>query len=216
MTSLTVSGALRHPPAASPWLVHAVAVRAAVARTARSLAGAARKRHAQAAERRTQDSYAAHREALWQKGDAMIASARERGEALSVLMFDQVDLPELHALFGGSAARSVVSKFNQKVLQLAGTSGLPVRCGPTTWTLLLPHASQEAAIAELRSVFGAGLAVEGDGSELLLVPRIAVRTIGDEQVTIRQLHQAMAEEIQCVHQRDLRRQRPAQRRAAQA
>ncbi len=194
MTSLTVLEPLRRPPSPS-WHVHA---------------------HPGADSRTPGSAYAAHRAALWERGDAMIAAACARGNRLSVVMFDQVDLPELHALFGGAAARAVVSKFNKKVLQLAGSSGLPVRCGPTTWTLLLPKASEEAAIAELHSVFGSGLAVESDGSELLLVPRIAVRTVGGEPVTMRQLHEDMSGEIQRAHQRDLRRQSSSRRRAAAA
>jgi len=194
MAFLTVSTASHRPPS-PPWHVHA---------------------DARGDGKPSGGAYAAHRAALWERGDAMIASACARDVRLSVIMFDHVDLPELHALFGGAAARSVISKFNQKVLQLAGSAGLPVRCGPTTWTLLLPQASEEAALAELHNVFGAGLAVESDGSELLLVPRIAVRTIGREPVTMRQLHEDMTGEIQAAHLRDLRRQRSRRRRAAVA
>jgi hypothetical protein len=210
MTSLTAPGPLRRLPS-SPWHLHVHAAGAALARAAVRLVAGGRKRHAHAAAqgREAGGAYSAHRAALWHKGDSMIAAACARGKALSVVMFDHVDLPELHALFGGAAARSVISRFNEKVLQLAGASGLPVRCGPTTWTLLLPHASQEAAVSELRKVFGDGLAIEGEGSELLLVPRIAVRTIGQEPVTMRQLHEGMTQEIQLAHQRALRRERRA-------
>ena len=146
----------------------------------------------------------------------MIRSARVRREPLTVLMFDQVDLPELHVLFGGLAARRVVSKFNRNLAELADPSGLPVRCGPTTWTVLLPRTGEDGALAAIRKVFGAGWAIEGEGSELLLVPRVALRPVGTEPVTMRQLHVAMAEEIQQKHLRDLRRERATRRRAVLA
>jgi hypothetical protein len=217
MISLSLPGAPRRQPSLQRnFRAHAAG--AAVLRAATSLLGTAGKRQAQPAGegKACPGGYSAHRAALWQRGDALIAAACARGEALSVVMFDHVDLPELHALFGAAAARSVVSRFNEKVVQLAGSSGLPVRCGPTTWTLLLPHASGEAAIEKLRRAFGAGLAVESDRSELLLVPRIAVRTIGQEPVTMRQLHEGMAEEIQRANLRDLRRRSSDRRTAAAA
>ena len=214
MTSLSMSRAMRGSPPSVPH-PPAGGAAAALARRIASVVGTPFRRAARVADRSKPDTYAAHREALWQRGDSMIAAANAEGARLSVVMFDQVHLPELHALFGGAAARSVVSKFNRKVLELAGGQGLPVRCGPTTWTVLLPHASQEQALADLRKVFGDGLAVESDGGELLLVPRIVVRAVGQEALTMRQLHEAMAEEIQCGHLRQSRRERPVRRRATQ-
>lgn len=148
-------------------------------------------------------AYAGHRAALWHFGDSMIASSHSRGEPFTAILFDQVDLPELHALFGGRAARALVSRFHRKLHALAGSDGLAVRCGATTWTVLLPGHDQDRTRAAVRRVFGPSLAQELEGhEEILLVPRVSVYVVGRELTPMRHIHQDMSERIARAHRNE--------------
>ena len=138
--------------------------------------------------------YGRHEAALHHFGDTMIADARAAGRPFTVVVFEQADLPELHVLFGGEAARTVAARFNQKLQALAGARGLAIRSDATTWAVLLPDVDDAQAVSAVERVFGPSLAVdlESEGEEILLVPTIAVRTVAArEHAPMRSIYQEM-------------------------
>lgn len=152
--------------------------------------------------------YGRHQAALQHFGDTMIADAHAAGHPLTVVVFEQPDLPELHALFGGDAARTVTARFNQKLQALAGARGLAIRSDATTWTVLLPGLDGPQAVDAVRSVFGPSLAVEleSEGEEILLVPTMELRTVAREIAPMHRIYQEMHGRIQGTLGRQRRRE----------
>jgi hypothetical protein len=152
--------------------------------------------------------YGRHEAALHQFGDTMIADAHAAGRPLTVLVFEQADLPELHVLFGGEAARTVAARFNQKLQVLAGARGLAIRSDATTWTVLLPGLDKTQAVDAVQRVFGPSLAVdlESEGEEILLVPTMEVRTVAREIAPMRRIYQEMRGRIEGTLGRQRRRE----------
>ena len=152
--------------------------------------------------------YGRHQAALHQFGDTMIADAQAAGHPLTVLVFEQADLPELHALFGSEAARTVTAKFNQKLQALAGARGLAIRSDATTWTVLLPGLDNAQAVDAVERVFGRSLAVdvECEGEEILLVPTMEVRTVSREAAPMHRIYQEMRGRIEGTLGRQRRRE----------
>lgn len=152
--------------------------------------------------------YGRHQAALHRFGDTMIADAQAAGLPLTVLVFEQADLPELHALFGGEAARTVTAKFNQKLQALAGPRGLAIRSDATTWTVLLPGLDDAQAVDAVERVFGRSLAVdlESEGEEILLVPTMEVRTVSRDAAPMHRIYQEMRGRIEGTLGRQRRRE----------
>ncbi|HEX7888413.1 MAG TPA: hypothetical protein VF522_03555 [Ramlibacter sp.] len=152
--------------------------------------------------------YGRHEAALHQFGDTMIADAQAAGRPLTVVVFEQADLPELHVLFGSEAARTVTAKFNQQLQALAGSRGLAMRSDATTWTVLMPGLDHAQAKSEVERVFGPSLAVdvESEGEEILLVPTMEVRTVVRGAAPMRRIYQEMRGRIAGTLQRQQRRE----------
>ena len=156
---------------------------------------------APAAPATPEERWASNRAALYQVGDTMAAEATRSGERMTVLVFEQADLPELHAIFGTAAARAVVAEFSGKLKELAGARGVSVRTNATSWAVLLPGHDQAGAVAAVKRTLGASLAVEaavGD-EEILLVPRLAMHTPGQRTATMRSIYRELCEKIQRAH-----------------
>jgi len=155
-----------------------------------------------------QERWASHRAALYQIGDNMVIDAVRTGEPMSVVVFEQVDLPELRDIFGAAAARAVVADFTAKLKALAGTRGLAVRADATTWAVLLPGHDDQSTVAAVKQAMGASLAAESDAAdeEILLVPRIAMHTVGQRVAPMRSIYREMREKIQQAHSSELMRQ----------
>jgi GGDEF domain-containing protein len=156
----------------------------------------------------TQERWAANRAALYEVGDTMVAEALRSGEPMSVVVFEQVDLPELHAIFGSAAAQALVERFNAKLKLLAGSRGVALRAGATTWAVLLPGRDSGAAMRVLGKVLGPSLAVEAavEDEELLLVPRVCVHPVGSGAESMRSIYREMREKIRRAHEHELLRQ----------
>lgn len=154
--------------------------------------------------------WASQRAALYQRGDTMVAEAILSGDPVTVLVFEQVDLPELHAIFGGAAAHALVASFSTKLALLAGPRGVALRTDATSWAVLLPGHDEERALAAVRNTMGQGLAVEADTGEdedeTLLVPRLALHTVGQRVAPLRAIYRELQEKIQRAHALELRRQ----------
>jgi GGDEF domain-containing protein len=156
----------------------------------------------------TPERWASHRAAVYELGDTMISEAAARRQPVTVLMFEQGDLPELHALFGSSAARAVASAFGARLRQLAGSGGAAVRSEGSTWTVVLPGHGAERALAAVQRVLGPGLAteVEVDGEEIVLVPRMAIHTVAADASPMLHIYREMRGKIDRAHALELRRQ----------
>jgi GGDEF domain-containing protein len=152
-----------------------------------------------------QERWASHRAALYQIGDSLALEAQRSGEPMTVVVFDQVDLPELHEVFGAEAVQAVVAEFGAKLKVLAGARGLAVRADATTWAVLLPDHDADATVAAVKNAMGAGLAVEA-GEEILLVPRIAMHAIGERAAPMRAIFREMREKIRDAHTIELKRE----------
>lgn len=154
-----------------------------------------------------QEQWASHRAALYARGDAMRARAMAGAEPATLVVFEQVDLPELHAVFGALAAQRLAAGFERKLKVLAGEEGLAVRTGPTCWAVLLPSYGGDGALAAVKETLGTGMAVEADAEddELLLVPRIALLTLHDATTTMRMVYQELCEQITALHAHEMRR-----------
>lgn len=168
-----------------------------------------------------QERWAGNRAALYQVGDSMVADAARDGGDLSLVVFEQVDLPELHAVFGGGAAQALVAEFSRRVKELAGPRGVAVRADATCWAVLLPL-DEDRALAAVRRALGPHLATEVDvgGEEILLVPRIALHTVGQRVAPMRSvLHELRlkirrAQELEQLREDYLRRERESHSRPA--
>jgi GGDEF domain-containing protein len=154
------------------------------------------------------EKWAARRAAVYQLGDTMIAEAAARGEAVTVLMFEQGDLAELHAIFGSPAARALASAFGARLRRLVGAQGVAVRCEGSTWVALLPGHDTERALAAVHRALGRGLAteVEVNGEEIVLVPRMAIHTVAAEVASMLHIYREMRGKIDRAHALELRRQ----------
>jgi GGDEF domain-containing protein len=156
----------------------------------------------------TPERWASHRAAVYQLGDTMISEAAARGEPVTVVMFEQGDLPELHALFGSAAARALASAFGARLRQLVASGGVAVRSEGSTWTVLLPGHGRERALAAVQRALGRTLAteIEVDGEEIVLVPRMATHTVGAEAAPMLHIYREMRARIERAHALELRRQ----------
>ena len=151
---------------------------------------------------------ASHRRALCELGDSLIASAHASRQPITVVLFDQVDLPELHAVFGTAAARSLVDQFEAKLQALAGPRGLAMRSEPTAWTVLLPGLDSAAALETVHASLGRTLAIEVESrhEDLVLIPRMAMVTIGRQVAPMSHVYQDMRDKIARAHENDLLRE----------
>lgn len=149
-----------------------------------------------------------HRKALCAMGDSLIAAAHASREPTTVVLFDQLDLPELHAVFGGTAARSLVAQFDAKLQALAGSRGLAMRSEPSAWALVLPGVDSANALEAVHQRLGRTLAmeVECQHEELVLIPRMAMVTVGRQVAPMRHIYQELREKISRAHEHDLLRE----------
>ncbi|HEY0822999.1 MAG TPA: hypothetical protein VGD76_04365, partial [Ramlibacter sp.] len=86
--------------------------------------------------------------------------------------------------------------------------GVALRTGPTCWAVLLPLQDGDGALAAVKEALGTGMAVEGDAAddEVLLVPRMAVRTLRDDTIPMRTAYRDLREQISRAHAHELRRE----------
>lgn len=155
-----------------------------------------------------QELWASHRAGLYERGDALAVRAAAGAKPSTLVMFEQLDLPELHAVFGARAGRRLAASFERKLTALAGEKGTALRTGPTCWAVLLPSHDADGALAAVREALGTGMAVEAEAAddELLLVPRVAMRTFHDDATPMRTVYQELRERIVRVHAQELRRE----------
>jgi esterase/lipase len=71
--------------------------------------------------------------------------------------------------------------------------------------VLLPGHDAKATVAAVKNAMGAGLAVEA-GEEILLVPRIAMHSIGEQAAPMRAIYREMREKIRNAQAVELQRE----------
>lgn len=118
------------------------------------------------------------KELLYVMGEKMLGAARASGQALSLVVVQVYDLPEVELVFGRLAAGQVVHEVMSELTRVADRKGLVVRSEPDIFALLMPAMSAEAAVGALGGRFGKPCVIEFelDGNEILLVPDIRVHT----------------------------------------
>ncbi len=158
-------------------------------------------------------SFSANRAVLAEIGDTMLAQSRRDGEPLSVIVFDQSDLPELRSIFGSEAARQMVARIGATLHALAGSRGFAVRTGATEFTVLLPGHAVEQALASIRRALGDSYAIEvgAQHDEILLVPDFLARTVPADAASVEEVCQSMRAAIGTAQRDQQRRQRQLQR-----
>lgn len=158
-------------------------------------------------------SFSANRAALAEIGDAMLAQSRRDGEPLSVIVFDQSDLPELRSIFGSAAVRQMVARIGATLDALAGRRGFAVRTEATEFTVLIPGHDVEQALARIRQTLGDSYAIEvgAQHDEILLVPDFLARTVPADAASVEEVYQSMRAAIGQAQRDQQRRQRHLQR-----
>lgn len=155
-------------------------------------------------------------ESLDVEGERMVRAARRRDRRSGLLVLKLSDLPELELVFGREAADEVVDDLMTELAELAGRTGLAVRTAPDTFALLIPGLEGTEVHRALQARLGKACCIEFelDEEEVLAVPEIMARTIGETQ-TVRAAYETMCAEIETEHRleesrRDyLRREREA-------
>lgn len=161
----------------------------------------------------TARSFSSNRAALADLGNTMLAQSCRDGEPLSVVVFDQSDLPELGSIFGSEAARHMVARIGATLHALAGSRGFAVRTGATEFTVLMPGHDVEQALACIRQALGDSYAIEvgAQHDEILLVPDFLARTVPADAESIEDVYRSMRAAIGRAQRDQQRRQRHLQR-----
>ncbi len=146
-------------------------------------------------------------------GDEMLASCRQGGRALTVAVFDCADLLEVRSIYGSAISRKLTSRIVRKLTAVCGDAGLAARTGPAEFTLVLPGATHEKALAAIQRVLGNPMRIELDAgdSEIVLVPGFLLQTVGGETGSVTQLHADLRRELARLHAQEERRQHHMQR-----
>lgn len=152
--------------------------------------------------------WAANRAALFQLGDALIRRTLQQGQPVSVIVFEQADLVELHALFGHAAAQEMARDIDTRLGLLARGRGLAVRTGPTVWALVLPGADPSAACEAVREALDGQFAIEAEsrGEEIVLVPDFLVQPVADGSARLQAVYADMRARIRQANEHEMRRQ----------
>lgn len=154
---------------------------------------------------------------LFAVGQDMQRAAAARGQVLGILVLKMSDLRELRGLFGRQAAEEMIAEvLAQLTVVAAGRAGVAVRTSPDTFALLVPGATGAEVHGTLRARLGQACSIEFErgGEEILLVPDVHARTIGDSE-SVADAYCAVCRTIESVRQMEesrcdsLRREREA-------
>jgi GGDEF domain-containing protein len=117
--------------------------------------------------------------AFFVAGERMVSAARQRQQAVSLLLMRAPCLPELQTVFGREAAKAAVHAVMQALSDVAGRRGLAARTLPDTFALVMPQCIGAELVMALRRRLGQACCVELDFNqeEVLLVPDVQSSTI---------------------------------------
>jgi GGDEF domain-containing protein len=163
---------------------------------------------AEAAARDRREGLLHDRQTMRAVGARMLRVTRSRNQALSVLVLQLYDLPELQLVFGTGAAAQLVDEAVSSLLDIAGHEGFATRTGPNVFTLLMPGADAETVLDALHTKLGTPCCIEFelDGDEILSVPEVAVRTVGVAE-SVEDVCEAISRDIAKAREHEERRRK---------
>ena len=146
-------------------------------------------------------------------GDALLAACRRDKRPVSLAVFDCADLLEVRQIYGSRIARKLMERTVAKLGSLCADQGVAARTGPAEFTVLLPGAGRDKALAAIARVLGSPFRIELDAgdSEIVMVPGCRVEAIGPEVSGVAQVHQALRRELARIEHTEQRRRRYLQR-----
>lgn len=153
------------------------------------------------------------RAALFAAGEALLARARRDNHALSVVVFELSDLPELESVFGAAVVREVMAEVLLRLQALATNRGLAIRTGPTLFTVLIPGVGRDRAQAAIEQTMGSACCIElnaGD-HEIVLIPDFKLHTVRSGSPGLAQVHQDLRRQIEEARTVEDRRRRYLQK-----
>jgi GGDEF domain-containing protein len=148
------------------------------------------------------------RSAFLQAGDRMIARCRRDKLPMSVVVFDQSDLPELQVIFGPEVALKMITQLANSLQAITPTRGLALRTDPTVFTVLLPGFGRDRALAAVKQALGDTFSIEidADGEDVVLVPDFLVHTVRPETSSIKEVYDGMRQTIKRAQRQEQHRQ----------
>jgi GGDEF domain-containing protein len=146
-------------------------------------------------------------------GNALLAACRRDKRPLSVAVFDCADLLEVREIYGSRIARKLMQRTVAKLSNLCADQGVAARTGPAEFTVLLPGAGREKALAAIARVLGSPSRIELDAgdSEIVMVPGFLVEAAGPDVSCVTQIHQELRCDLARIEQTEQRRRRYLQR-----
>lgn len=146
-------------------------------------------------------------------GDDLLEGCRRSGRPVAMVVFDCTDLAEVAGVYGARAARALRRRLLASLSAVAGPGGLVGRTGPTQFTVVLPGLDQGQALRCIQHVLGAPACIEYDsrGSELVLVPDLAVESTSANVPDCSALYGLLDGRLARVRDVEARRQRRIRR-----
>lgn len=151
--------------------------------------------------------------ALFAAGEQMLAQSRRDNHALSVVVFDLNDLPELENVFGAAVVREVLDEVALRLQDLATNRGLVIRSGPTIFTVLIPGSGRDRTHLAIEDTMGSPCCIElnaGD-HEIVLIPDFELHTVRSGSPGLAQIEQDLRRQIEQAQIREARRRRYLQK-----
>lgn len=114
-----------------------------------------------------------------QQASQLAWQCSERGQPMSVAMFDFSDLVEVHRMYGGRLSGQLLAKLARALWRTAGRRGLAARVGPAQFAVAMPQLGQTQARMQVHRVLGKVPCIELDagGDELVLVADFLVAQV---------------------------------------
>jgi GGDEF domain-containing protein len=153
------------------------------------------------------------RAALFAAGEQMLAQSRRDNHAVSVVVFDLSDLPEVESVFGAAVVHEVLAEVVLRLQDLATSRGLVIRTGATVFTVLIPGLGRDRAQLAIEKTMGSPCCIElnaGD-HEIVLVPDFALHTVRSGSPGLAQVQQELRRQIEDARRIEDRRRRYLQK-----
>jgi len=149
------------------------------------------------------------------RGEELALKCQRQGREASLVVFDCSDLLAVREIYGSSTTRALIDQTVERLVVLAGRTGLVARTGPAQFSVAMAL-PREKVMQELVRVLGSPVRIEFDssGSEIVLVPNFVVGSLADG-ASIEKLHTALTLELFRLRQEEQRRHSYMQRKREQ-
>lgn len=153
-------------------------------------------------------SWSANGNALMEVGDDLIERCQREKQPLSVVIFDQTDLPELQSIFGRDVAEQMVSQLARKLHAMAPGKGLSIRTDENVFTVLMPGFDRKGSLAAVRQALGSTCSVEftSGEDEIVLVPDFVIHTVRSGAGSMKEIYRALRRDMKQQQKNESRRQ----------